>query len=240
MSAQAVPDSHVVVEPRILYFGTPVVLVTTLNEDGTPNLMPMSSAWALGHRLALGFGEGSKTLLNLRRERECVLNLPSPEHWTMVERLAPLTGMNPVPPAKRHLFRHEKDKFGVSGFTPVPSQVVAPPRVAECRLQIEARVDRWYPLGDAAWIVVVEAVRVHAHPEIVAGPHHIDPRAWRPLIYNFRHYFELGRELGRTFRADTPGRRAGAEGGAGREPGGAAPGPGPTALRARPPGCPAS
>lgn len=116
----------------------------------------------------------------------------------------------------------------------------APPRVAECRLQIEARVDRWYPLGDAAWIVVVEAVRVHAHPEIVAGPHHIDPRAWRPLIYNFRHYFELGRELGRTFRADTPCRRAGAQGGAGREPGGAAPGPGPTALRARPPGCPAS
>lgn len=121
-----------------------------------------------------------------------------------MERLAPLTGMNPVPPYKRHLFRYEKDKFGVSGFTPIPSQVVAPPRVAECRLQIESRVCQVYPLGDATWIVVVEAVRVHAHRDIVAGPNHVDPRAWRPLIYNFRHYFELGRELGRTFRADTP------------------------------------
>jgi len=25
-----------------------------------------------------------------------------------------------------------------------------------------------------------------------------------PLIYNFRHYFGLGRELGRSFRATTP------------------------------------
>lgn len=207
MQLQAIQDSHVVIEPKILYFGTPVVLVTTLNEDGTPNLMPMSSAWALGRRVVLGLGEGSKTLVNLRRERECVLNLPSPEHWTKVERLAPLTGMNPVPPEKRHLFRYEKDKFGVSGFTPVASHVVAPPRVAECRLQIESRVCQFYPLGDRAWIVVVEAVRVHAHRDIVAGPNHVDPRTWRPLIYSFRHYFELGRELGRTFRADTPERR---------------------------------
>jgi flavin reductase (DIM6/NTAB) family NADH-FMN oxidoreductase RutF len=33
-----------VVEPRVLYFGTPVVLVSTSNEDGTANLSPMSSA----------------------------------------------------------------------------------------------------------------------------------------------------------------------------------------------------
>lgn len=204
MQPHAVHDAHLVVEPKILYFGTPVVLVTTRNEDGTPNLMPMSSAWALGRHVTLGFGTGSKTLANLRREPECVLNLPSPEHWTMVERLAPLTGMNPVPDYKRDLFRYEPDKFSASGFTPVPSHVVAPPRVAECRLQIEARRRDLHPVGDDFWIVVVEAVRVHAHPDIVAGPHHIDPATWQPLIYKFRHYFEVGRELGRTFRADTP------------------------------------
>ena len=32
------------VEPAILYFGTPVVLISTVNEDGTSNLAPMSSA----------------------------------------------------------------------------------------------------------------------------------------------------------------------------------------------------
>jgi hypothetical protein len=38
---------------------------------------------------------------------------------------------------------------------------------------------------------------------------HVDPRRWRPLIYNFRHYYGLGAELGRSFRSTTPSRRAG-------------------------------
>ncbi len=33
-----------VIEPAILYFGTPVVLIGSSNEDGTPNLAPISSA----------------------------------------------------------------------------------------------------------------------------------------------------------------------------------------------------
>jgi flavin reductase (DIM6/NTAB) family NADH-FMN oxidoreductase RutF len=41
-------DTHVTIEPAILYFGTPVVLISTQNEDGTANLAPMSSAWWLG------------------------------------------------------------------------------------------------------------------------------------------------------------------------------------------------
>jgi hypothetical protein len=30
------------IEPKILYFGTPVALVSSLNEDGTTNLAPIS------------------------------------------------------------------------------------------------------------------------------------------------------------------------------------------------------
>jgi flavin reductase (DIM6/NTAB) family NADH-FMN oxidoreductase RutF len=40
------------IEPKILYFGTPVALISSLNEDGTTNLAPMSSFWALGWTLA--------------------------------------------------------------------------------------------------------------------------------------------------------------------------------------------
>lgn len=32
---------HHVRRPTILYFGTPVVLISTLNEDGSANLAPM-------------------------------------------------------------------------------------------------------------------------------------------------------------------------------------------------------
>ena len=36
------------IEPTILYFGTPVALVTTLDSEGKANIGPMSSVWALG------------------------------------------------------------------------------------------------------------------------------------------------------------------------------------------------
>ncbi|MBV8633873.1 MAG: flavin reductase family protein, partial [Burkholderiaceae bacterium] len=38
---------HTAIEPAILYFGTPVVVIGTQNEDGTPNLAPMSSVFWL-------------------------------------------------------------------------------------------------------------------------------------------------------------------------------------------------
>jgi flavin reductase (DIM6/NTAB) family NADH-FMN oxidoreductase RutF len=36
------------IEPKILYFGNPVALVSSLNEDGSTDLAPISSFWALG------------------------------------------------------------------------------------------------------------------------------------------------------------------------------------------------
>jgi flavin reductase (DIM6/NTAB) family NADH-FMN oxidoreductase RutF len=89
--------AHLVVEPSILYFGTPVALIGSLNEDDTPNLAPMSSAWALGYSVVLGLGDGGQTIRNLQRRPECTINLPAASLWRSVERLAPLTGRNPVP-----------------------------------------------------------------------------------------------------------------------------------------------
>jgi flavin reductase (DIM6/NTAB) family NADH-FMN oxidoreductase RutF len=86
------------IDPAILYFGTPVVLISTLNEDGSANLAPMSSAWWLGRRCMLGLGARAKTPQNLIRTGECVLNLPSDNLVEMVDRLALTTGSDPVPP----------------------------------------------------------------------------------------------------------------------------------------------
>jgi hypothetical protein len=38
-------------DPKTLYFGTPVALVSSLNEDGTTDLAPLSSFWARGWTL---------------------------------------------------------------------------------------------------------------------------------------------------------------------------------------------
>lgn len=203
----AVPSTgHTVIEPSILYFGTPVVLLTTENPDGTWNLAPVSSAWALGYTLVLGLGADGQTAHNLRDRPELTACLPSPELWPAVERLAPLTGRDPVPASKPVGCRFEPEKFAAAGLTPQASRTVRPPRVAQCPLQLEARAEQ-VRTGTGGGFVVVEAAvqRVHAAADVVVpGTQHVDPAAWSPLIYNFRHYFGLGPELGHTYRTQTP------------------------------------
>jgi flavin reductase (DIM6/NTAB) family NADH-FMN oxidoreductase RutF len=198
------------IEPKILYFGTPVALISSLDEDGITNLAPMSSFWALGWTMMLGLLDETKTAENFARHPECVINLPSPEMWQQVEKLAPLTGKNPVPEIKARQFRFEKDKFGAAGLTPIASEVVRPRRAAECPIQMEALVHRLHPmsgqkLGELGGGIAaeVEILRVHASEEFIQGDNYIDPAKWSPLIYNFRHYFRLAEtELGKTFRAE--------------------------------------
>lgn len=198
------------IRPSILYFGTPAVLIATRNPDGSANITPMSSAWALADRVTIGLAGGGQGLANLLRERECVLNLASESMREAVERLAPTSGRDPVP-AWKHGYRHEPDKFALAGWHALPSLRVSAPRIAEAPLQLEARVldtverplEAWR--GDAGGYVTLEleVCQVHAHAEVVVpGSSHIDPRRYRPLFYVFRHYYGVGPALGRTFKAE--------------------------------------
>jgi len=56
---------HRQIAPSILYLGTPVLLVGTLNLNGSANLAPMSSAWWLGWNCMLGLGAKGHTSQNL-------------------------------------------------------------------------------------------------------------------------------------------------------------------------------
>jgi flavin reductase (DIM6/NTAB) family NADH-FMN oxidoreductase RutF len=198
------------ITPKILYFGNPIAIVSSLNEDGSANLAPISSFWALGWTLVLGLLNDTKTLGNLDANPDCVVNVPSPDMWHQVERLAPLTGLDPVPEEKAEKFRHAKDKFAAAGLTPLASECVAAPRVNECPAQLEAKVRKIHRLeGDARLhalsggaAVEVEVVRVHVRKDFVLGEHYVNAERWQPLIYNFRHYYGLGSELGKTFRGE--------------------------------------
>lgn len=196
------PGRHSTITPGILYFGTPVVLLTTVDGSGRVNLAPISSAWALGQIVVLGVSSAAQTGRNLRDGGELVINVPGPEQRRAVGRLAPTTGRTPVPKAKRARFRYAADKFAVAGLTPEPAVTVRPPRVAECPLQFEARTRNVWEVG-GFHTVQAEVLRVHAHPGLVVpGTDQVGPAAWRPPICNFRHCFGLGAELGRSFRAE--------------------------------------
>jgi flavin reductase (DIM6/NTAB) family NADH-FMN oxidoreductase RutF len=171
----------------------------------------MSSVWALGQTVVLGLGAEGQTVHNLAVRPDLVLSLPGPAQWPAVERLAPLTGRPPTPgdgpepPRRPGTQRYEPAKFEAAGLRPEPAELVRPPKVAGCPLQLEARASG-VRTATAGGFVIVEAqvLRVHADPRIVVpGTQHVDPGTWSPLIYNFRHYFGLGPELGRSYRSQT-------------------------------------
>ncbi len=204
---------HISVEPSILYFGTPVALLSSVNEDGSANLAPMSSVWWLGWNCMLGLGAKGHTAQNLLREKEAVLNLPSAAMVENVNKLAKLTGSDPVPPHKQAMgYRHEKHKFSVSGLSAVPSELVQAPRVKECPVQLEVVLEAAHPFGtrpDKPTTAIAFEMRVvKAHVEesiLVPGVgNHIDPDKWRPLLMSFCKFYGLGERAGYSTLAEIP------------------------------------
>lgn len=193
---------HITSKPSILYFGTPVLLIGTVNEDGSYNLAPMSSAFWLGWRCMLGLATSSRTTQNILRTGECVLNLASVNEAAAVNRLALTTGTYPVPEGKlRKGYRYEPDKFGTAGLTAIPSLTVDAPRVLECPVQLEAVVAAVHGLADdepaqrgLITTIEVRIRRVHLEESILLDgmPDKVDPDKWRPLIMSFQGLYGLG------------------------------------------------
>lgn len=205
---------HIKSEPSILYFGTPVVLISTKNENDSDNVAPMSSVFWLGWRCIIGLAATSKTTQNLIRNRECVLNLPSVNEAPAVNRLAKTTGSDPVPDGKQLKgYRYEPDKFAIAGLSKTPADTVNPPRISECPVQMEAVVEAIHSVAesDAAMcgrIITFELriTRVFLHDSIIMNnnPDRVDPDKWKPLIMSFQQFYTLGVKVQYSTLAEIP------------------------------------
>lgn len=98
-------------------------------------------------------------------------------------------------------------------MTPVPSETVAPPRVLECPVQLEAKVAAMHGIADdderqRGGILCIEAPiqRVHADQSILqtGRDDHIDPDKWRPLIMSFQKFYGLGPPAHKSTLAQIP------------------------------------
>jgi flavin reductase (DIM6/NTAB) family NADH-FMN oxidoreductase RutF len=185
------------VEPKVLYFGTPVVLISSLNPDGSTNLAPMSSAWWLGYTAMLGLGTSAQTVKNLTVRREIVLNLVAPDMVAALDRIALLTGSEQMSAAKRDRgYRYEPDKFAAGGLTREPSGIPGLDGVAESPINLEGRIEVIHEIGGpdshlCALEMTVERVRVR-EDLLMNNDRYIDPLRWDPLIMKFTEYFAGG------------------------------------------------
>lgn len=196
------------IHPKMLYFGTPVVLVSSVNPDGTTNIAPMSSAWWLGDCAMLGMSVNSQTVRNLSERPDLVLNLVDAAMVSAIDRIALLTGRADVPPYKRARgYTYEPDKFAAAGLTPAPSDDPATPHaVAESLVHLVGRVRTMHPFGPdgGARAMEVDIRAVHVEDELMMPEHptHLDAQRWDPLIMKFTQYFGGGSVLQHSSLAD--------------------------------------
>ena len=196
---------HQTIDPAILYFGTPVILISTVNEDGSYNLAPISSVFWLSWRCVIGIGMASKTAENILRTKECVINMPSADQAAVVNRLALTTGRYPVPEYKQQRgYRYEPDKFQTAGVTPIGSGTVRAPRVLECPVNLEARLASVHYIADdnddlkrKIASIELKVTQVHVEENILLDGYRnrIDPDKWRPLIMSFQQFYGLSERL---------------------------------------------
>lgn len=186
-----------IVEPKVLYFGTPVVLISSRNADGSTNLGPMSSAWWLDRSAMLGMSVGSQTVQNLMERPECILNLVDPAMVASLDRIALLTGSRQMSDAKKSRgYRYEPDKFAAAGLTRSPGSLVDVDAIEESPINLEGRIEAIHRVGgpDSNLRALEMSVqRVQVRDDLLMNDdRYIDPLRWDPLIMKFTEYFAGG------------------------------------------------
>ena len=205
---------HIKSEPEILYFGTPVILISTCNEDGSYNIAPISSVFWLGWRCIIGISALSKTTENIKRTGSCVINLPSVHQVSAVNRLALTTGSSTVPEGKKRKgYRYVSDKFKLAGLNPIPSKAIPPPRIDECPVQMETSLIAVHGIANEdeqqkSKILTMElrVLLVHLEESILmkGTTNRVDPDKWKPLIMSFQKFYGLGAQVHESVLATIP------------------------------------
>ncbi|MDL5511114.1 flavin reductase family protein [Arenibacter sp. M-2] len=200
--------------PSILYFGTPVALISTKNANDTDNLAPISSIFWLGWRCIIGLGASSQTTKNLMATKEAVINLPSVQEVEAVNLLAKTTGSNPVPNTKiLKGYRFEENKFELAGLTRATSETVKPFRVNECPVQMEAVVKAIHKLAEddstqhgriMTFELKINSVYLNKSIIMDNNPNRVDPDKWKPLIMSFQEFYTTGNKVHESTLAQIP------------------------------------
>jgi flavin reductase (DIM6/NTAB) family NADH-FMN oxidoreductase RutF/uncharacterized protein YciI len=106
----------------------PVVLVSTVDAQGEPNIAPKSWISMMAFRgpvLAFGCHRSHATARNAEQAGQFVVNIPSE---TLVERIWAM-------PAT-----HGTERIARSGLTLLPARQVTPPLIAECKAHLECQL----------------------------------------------------------------------------------------------------
>jgi flavin reductase (DIM6/NTAB) family NADH-FMN oxidoreductase RutF len=165
----------------------PIAFVSTIDEDGNPNLAPYSFFNAFSSNPPiLVFSSNRRvvdnttkdTLANVIATKEVVISVVN---YDIVRQMTVASVQ----------FDSDISEFEKAGLTPIPAHDVKPFLVKESPVNMECRVREIQPLGEhggAGHLIICEVIKMHIKDEVIDENGRIDP-----------HKIDLMGRLGRAF-----------------------------------------
>ena len=173
-------------KPGNMLYPLPAVLVSCQGKDGKPNLITIGWVGTI-------CSDPAMVSISVRPERysyhmlketgEFVINLTTEELLEATDYCGVASGS-------------DVNKWEKMNLTPIPSEKVSVPAVAESPINIECKVTEIKELG-THHMFIAEVVNVRADEKYMdeKGKFHLEYS--KPIAYSHGTYFSLGKELGR-------------------------------------------
>lgn len=156
----------------------PIAWVSSIDEDNVLNLAPFSFFTVVSKNPAMislticsdiggRKGEEKDTLVNIRNQKEFVVNVVTTELGNAMQK----TGEN---------FSPNVDEFQVAGLTPIQSEYVKSYRVKESPINMECTLYQIIPMGNDH-LVIGKVERIHINEDIYLGNNKVDIIKVNPL-----------------------------------------------------------
>jgi len=177
-------------KPRRPIYPTPVGLVTSVDENGKPNIVTLGEVFNLSIRepvwVGIAIRDATYSHGLIEEQGEFVVNLPTADLLAAVLGCGSCSGRDGI------------DKFQRFGLTPRPAVRVSPPLIEECPVNLECQLVAMHPVGDHD-LFIGNVVTQHVNKTLVSAHGEIDAGNLDPIIMMPKSFWRRGDKIG-TFR----------------------------------------
>ena len=173
-------------KPGNMLYPLPVVMVSVADREGRTNIITVAWAGTICTNppmVSISVRPSRYSHHMIAETGEYVINLTTRE----LARAADYCGVRSG---------RDVDKWKEAGLTPLGSDVVKAPCIAESPVNIECRVVRTEQLGSHD-MFIADVAAVHVDDQYMDGKGRFHLEDARPIVYSHGEYYDLGERLGR-------------------------------------------
>ena len=179
--------------PCVTFFPQPTTIVSSLDAQGSPNLMTASWVGIVSKTpptIGLSLNHSRKTYANIKERQSFVINMVPASLAVEADYCGLKSG-------------RDDDKAAVAGLTLQPASLVEAPMLAESPLNVECRLTSEVLLGEYS-LLLGEIVEIHACEDAFQNGG-MEALAFDPLVYlgGIREYWSLGEKKAQAYRDGT-------------------------------------